>query len=274
MLRAYLKSIADAIRTKLGITNTINAQEFPNKVNEVYDKGKTDENNAFWDKFTLNGTRNWYAYAFSGFTDECIRPNRKIVPRGCATSDNIPAYANMFHYNSYVKKVEAQYFDFSNINTDKFKISQTTYQQGNRQICHYCSELEEFEDVGMPAGYYYYTWNRCTNLHTIAVIRSKETTLYTNAFNYCNALQNVRFEGEIGRNLSISYSPLSVESVKDIILHLVDYKGTENEYAYTVTFKSTAFAKLEAEGATAEYDGTACTWAELIGFKKWNLVKA
>lgn len=43
MLRAYLKSIADAIRTKLGITSSINAQEFPNKVNEVYDKGRTDE---------------------------------------------------------------------------------------------------------------------------------------------------------------------------------------------------------------------------------------
>lgn len=274
MLRAYLKSIADAIRTKLGITSSINAQEFPNKVNEVYEKGKTDEKNAFWDKFTQNGERKVYDYAFCGFTDEYIRPNRKIIPVGCDTSDNIPSYAFMFFHNSYIKKVEAQYFDFSNINTDKFKISQTTYAQGNRQICHYCSELEEFEDVGMPAGYYYYTWSRCGKLHTIELIRSNADTRFDSAFSICSSLKNVRFEGEIGRNLSISYSPLSIESIKDIILHLVDYKGTENEYAYTVTFKSTAFAKLEAEGATAEYDGTACTWAELIGFKKWNLVKA
>lgn len=271
MLRAYLKSIADAIRAKLGITSSINAQEFPNKVNEVYEKGKTDENNAFWDKFTLNGERTWYGYAFIGFTDEYIRPNRKIIPVGCATSDNIPSYAYMFYHNSYIKKVEAQYFDFSNINTDKFKISQTAHQQGNRQICHDCSKLEEFEDVGMPAGYYYYTWARCGKLHTIELIRSNADTRFESAFSTCSSLKNVRFEGEIGRNLSISYSPLSMESLKSIISHLVDYKGTENEGTYTLTLKDTCKTALESDTEMIEFNGQTYTYFNLITAKGWNL---
>lgn len=238
---------------------------------EVYEKGRTDENNAFWDKFTLNGTRNWYGYAFTGFTDEYIRPNRKIIPVGCATSDNIPSYAYMFMHNSYIKKVEAQYFDFSNINTDKFKISQTTYQQGNRQICHYCSELEEFEDVGMPAGYYYYTWARCGKLHTIELIRSNADTRFESAFSTCSSLKNVRFEGEIGRNLSISYSPLSMESLKSIISHLVDYKGTASEGAYTLTLKDTCKAALEADTEIVSFNGQNYTYFNLITAKGWNL---
>jgi hypothetical protein len=88
------------------------------------------------------------------------------------------------------------------------------------------------------------------------------------------ALTNVTFEGVIGRNINFSASPLSVESMKSVITHLKDCSGTTSEYTYTVTFKSSAFSVLEAEGATAEYNGVACTWAELIDNKKWNLVKA
>ena len=61
--------------------------------------------------------------------------------------------------------------------------------------------------------------------------------------------------------------------MKNIITCLKDYTGS-SEYTYTVTFKTSAFNVLESEGATAEYNGIACTWAELIDNKKWNLVKA
>ncbi|MBR1969588.1 MAG: hypothetical protein IKA17_04450 [Clostridia bacterium] len=261
--------IADNIRSKTGGTEALSLDGMANGINEVYDKGRTDEQNAFWDKFTQNGERNWYAYAFIGFTDECIRPNRKIVPRGCATADNIPSYAYMFHYNSYIKKVEKKYFDFSNINTDKFNISQTTHQLGNRQICHYCTALEEFEDVGMPAGYYYYTWARCGKLHTIELIRSNADTHFESAFSVCSSLKNVRFEGEIGRNLSISYSPLSVESVKDIILHLKDYSGTENAGVYTLTLKDTCKTAMANLGAIPEFNNK--TYDAYITDIGWNL---
>ena len=39
MLKQYLSNIANAIRSKLGTTDKVNAQDFADKINEVYDKG-------------------------------------------------------------------------------------------------------------------------------------------------------------------------------------------------------------------------------------------
>lgn len=39
MLKEYLKNIADVIRTKLGTSDKVNAQDFPDKITEVYDNG-------------------------------------------------------------------------------------------------------------------------------------------------------------------------------------------------------------------------------------------
>jgi hypothetical protein len=52
---------------------------------------------------------------------------------------------------------------------------------------------------------------------------------------------------------------------------LKDYSGTSNENVYTITFSTDCKTALEAEGATAEYNGQPCTWTELIAYKKWNL---
>ena len=65
MLREYLKTIADAIREKLGTTEKINAQEFANKVNKVYEKGRSDRYDFFWDNFQNYGNRKQYVYAFA-----------------------------------------------------------------------------------------------------------------------------------------------------------------------------------------------------------------
>lgn len=70
-------------------------------------------------------------------------------------------------------------------------------------------------------------------------------------------------------SLSFSYSPLTVESMKSIITALKDYSGTTSEYTYKITFSSACVTALEAEGATAEYNGEACTWTDLIENKKW-----
>ncbi len=88
------------------------------------------------------------------------------------------------------------------------------------------------------------------------------------------ALEELNIKGVIAPSISFQHSPLSVASLKKVVSCLKDYNGTTNEYKYTVTFKTSAFNALETEGATAEYNEVACTWAELIDNKKWNLVKA
>jgi hypothetical protein len=116
----------------------------------------------------------------------------------------------------------------------------------------------------------------CYKLKKIADLEIRETAAWTNRtpFFDSRALEELNIKGVIAPSVSFQYSPLSVVSLKKVISCLKDYNGTTNEYKYTVTFKTSAFNALETEGATAEYNGVACTWAELIGYKKWNLVKA
>ncbi len=103
---------------------------------------------------------------------------------------------------------------------------------------------------------------------------SEATDVSSDPFYQATALTDITLTGVLAKSLSFAYSPLNVVSMKSIISCLKDYNGTTSEHTYTITFKSSAFAKLEAEGATAEYNGVACTWRELIDNKKWNLTLA
>jgi hypothetical protein len=121
-------------------------------------------------------------------------------------------------------------------------------------------------------------WNSQTT--TIPELNISETTNVSNdPFYKATALKNIKLTGVLAKTLSFAYSPLSVDSIKSIVSCLKDYSGLTDdggntlEHKYTVTFKSSAFSALESEGATAEYNGVACTWAELVDNKKWNLVK-
>ena len=226
----------------------------------VYDAGKKAENDRFWDDITNNGTRTSYQYGFARWGNEYIRPNIQI-----RISERLN-YQHMFYECPNLKKVEAEYFYFNLPSS----VSQTERDYGHRSLFDGCSKLEEVEDLNLRAAIYYRTWYGCVSLRKIAVIRSLKETVYTNPFANCTSLTDVTFEGFIGTNISFSASPLSVASLKSLISCLYDYSGG-TEYGTTLTLKASAFAELEAEGATAEYNGLPCTWAEYIDNKKWNL---
>jgi hypothetical protein len=91
-------------------------------------------------------------------------------------------------------------------------------------------------------------FNGCTKLVTIRTLildATKQT--FNNYFLSCKALKNITFEGEIIRDIDFSYSPLSVDSMKNVIGHLAKFVGTENELSYTVTFTDECWAALEAD---------------------------
>lgn len=224
-------------------------------VPKVYEAGKKAAHSDFWDAFQNNGKRTDYTQAFSyeGWTNKNFNPKYVIKPTNAT---------QMFYRNQVLsEEVEGVInADFSN-----------------------CTNLTQaFQD-----------FNKITRLGTLDL---RKVTVATNAFAFMSALQkidkiildesslafgftscislsDVTIEGVVGNSMSFKTSPLTIGSMKSVISHLKDYSGTENEYTYTVTFKSSEFSALEAEGATAEYNGVACTWAELIDNKKWNLVK-
>lgn len=215
-------------------------------VPKVYAAGKQAEYDRFWNCITDNGTRTSYQYAFSRWNAEYIRPPVKLV------STEAGSLANTFMYCSRLKRVEAAYFDF-------FQVPRGKYQsQGAYYTFVSCAALEEIEDIGLPAlREYCYTFAYCGSLRRIACLRCDENTVFTNTFQSCNKLEDIRFEGVIGKSIDFSCSPLNGESVQSVIDHLADLTG---ETAQTLTFHATVGAALTEEQKAA------------ITAKNWTLV--
>lgn len=111
----------------------------------------------------------------------------------------------------------------------------------------------------------YYLFQRATNLKTIRKLITHRNRSYTNMFEQCNALENIVFEGEIGGSINFSWSPLTVESMKSVITHLVNFAGTSSEGKYTVTFTSTCWENLEADSKAPNGD----TWKNYVASLGW-----
>ena len=134
----------------------------------------------------------------------------------------------------------------------------------------YISRLPELDLRNVPSLESLIRSNRVETIDKI-ILNNEGDQAISVAFTSCSRLKNIEFDGVIGRAASFSVSPLSVKSTKSIITHLKNYAGTDSEYAYTVTFKASAFETLEAEGATSPNGNT---WAEYIDDLKWNLTLA
>lgn len=225
---------------------------------KVYDSGYSQAESDMWDAITNNNTRTNYREAFRQWGGEYFRPPFPITLR----NDSGTSY--MF-CGAKVKKFEKGYFDFSKLNPSTYGYDITSYYY----MFQSCPNLEEFEDIGMPAGGYYFTWMECTKLKKVEVVRSTAGCTFSNPFKNCYALEELTIDGEIGKTVVFTQnSKLTIDSLKSIINALVDYSGTENEFSYTLTLNSGCLATLEAEGATSPNGNT---WVEYIDDKKWNL---
>ena len=195
----------------------------------------------FHKAFTGNNTRTRYQGAFtqSDFSglefDPPIKPNTGETVFQNYNGEELPCGV-----------------DFSNI------VSSSTSAQFT---CRYAAKLKEFPDLNWGVQERYGgTWQGCTLLETIAVIRCNENTIFPSAFSGCSGLINVTFDGTIGQNdLNFTQSTkLSDKSLIDIVSHLKDYSGDTSGTQHTITLGSANIAKLEAtpEGEAAIAEAT------------------
>ena len=175
---------------------------------EGYENGYSKAESDFWDVIQESGKRTEYTYAFSRWADEYIRPKYKVILK------NAGSQKNMFYMNKYVKKIEAAYFD----------LSQLPRGTNDNQSFSYCftssSALEEIEDIGMQASYSYaYAFAYCAKLKKIAMVRVDETTQgLGNAFSGCHVLESVTFEGVIGISINLQWcTKLNLASMQNIV---------------------------------------------------------
>ena len=201
---------------------------------KIFDAGKQAEYDRFWDEFQEYGNRTNYSGAFSygGWNDKTYNPKYTIRPSSCN---------NLFQANTAI--------------TDTKVAIDLTHPGGNQKF-------------GL--------FNNASKLVTIRKLIVNESTVFTtsagnNSFSGCKALKNITFEGTIGRNIDFSDCPLSVESMVNVITHLAYYRGTENEYKYTVKFSDACWEALE----NSDYDHTGHfafgeTWRDGCGYFGWN----
>lgn len=216
ILQEKLKSIANAIREKLGTTELIVPNDFASKIDDVYNAGKQAEQDRFWDEFQNYGERTGYSYAFysTGFDDLIYNPKYPIILTGKTSA------GNMYAYNTIITDTKVDIiFSGSDISTNMM-------------------------------------FYGATKLKTIKKIVFNETTqIATNTFTNTSNLENLTVEGVIAQSLYIHYSTkITHDSIMSVINHLKDYSGSGT--TYTLNLGENNLAKLtDTEKAVATQKG-------------------
>ena len=193
----------------------------------------------FHKAFTGNNTRTRYAGAFAQSDFSGLKFDPPIKPN---TGETL--------FQNYNGEELPCGVDFSNI------VSSSTSAQFTFR---YAEKLKRVPDLNWCVQERYGgTWQGCTLLETIAVIRCNENTIFPAAFSGCSGLINVTFEGTIGQNdLNFTQSTkLSHDSLMGIINALKDYSGSGTTHTVTLGSANLSADKLsDAEKAIATEKG-------------------
>lgn len=190
-------------------------------VPKVYEAGQRDVEKMF----TCDGTRYYYAYGFmqqdwSGFTF-----SKPLVPSG--------SVYNMFasYKGEYLPK---------NVDLSKAAVTGTDAAR----LFYYASNLLEADCMGLKAGAALSSVFRgCEKLKKITGLNSNESNTFSSTFLECYALEEIEINGVIGTDISFQDSPLTVETMTNIMLSLKDYSGSGT--THTLKFEESRLAMLD-----------------------------
>lgn len=253
----HYTDIATAIREKTGSTAQMKPAEMAGQIGgiksyaEGYEAGQTAEYDRFWDALQENGQRKNYDYTFYRWTAENFKPKYPIRPTdGGATW--------LLCYSTVTDRRYLDLIDFSqsyNVTSPFDSTIMPTFG---------VVDLSSVGSGKTVTNLFRYN----SKIHTIEKIVVHEGIKYSQWFSGDSSLANVTFEGVIGQDgLNFNWSPLSTESMKNIILHLKNLIGTANEHAFTIKFSDACWAALDAEGNTAP---GGVTWKSYVDSLGWN----
>lgn len=234
------------------------AENFEIIADAVYDKGKKDEYDAFWDVFQQNGKRNHYGYGICGlgWTVDTFKPKYDMT--------NLTSATFMF-CNSGIRASLADILDECGVEWSLTGCTSITY-------CFRTSQFTELPTVdGSSATSWGYLFADMSYLKTIQKLvfpSSTTATTFSNAFYRTIALENINeIEGTIKRTIDFQHSPLNVATMKRIIEHLENYSGTSSSGTNILTFNADCWTRLEADSSAP--DGG--TWSEYVQNLGWSI---
>lgn len=255
MLLSVYKAVCDKIRALLGLTDTITADEIPDKLDEVYEAGKDAEWNKFWDDFQDNGNRRKYGYAFYGkeWNDKTFKPKYDIIIEGTDSHSGYSVFGM------------AGITDLAEIcRKQDIIIDGTNYKPNNPQDwfanCYYLTRTPPIP-VHDKFGYGWFYGN-CKKLHTVEGFYVSENTTFTvNAFNGCTELQNLNIVGTIGQSgLDLHWSTkLTHASLMNVINCLKNFNEVILENCPVTAWNAfelpTTHTLVEGEKYSLTYEG-------------------
>lgn len=212
--------------------------------NEGFTDGKQAEYDRFWDAYQQQGNRTDYTQAFvRAWTDEIFRPKYHIKPTNMS---------GMFQYSAITDL------------KDKLETLGVTLDTSNCTSLIQAFQYAEIThiptiDARLSTNMAYTFGSGCKVVAIDKLIVSETTPIVDSTFGTARDLQNITFEGTIGRSINLQWSPLTKESMKSVVAAL---SGTAT--GLTASFKKTA-----AEAAFTEDE-----WNALVATKSnWTFTK-
>lgn len=260
-LTDFLTSLAGKFRSKLGTTGAINPQDFDSKVDEVYEKGKSDEYDRFWDTFQDNGNRTFYKQSFHEkyWTAENFKPKYGGTVTNAYqmfySADNLPITDLTQPIGN-----ASEPFDFSECTSYDYWISNSNIIKVPKI------------DLSKAKSGAYYLFVDAKKLETVTELAFPDTPLsYSggptrNAFNNCYSLKNMNVTGTIcNTGFDLHWSTLlTTESLLSILTALS--KDSAVATGLSITLPTAAQEKINASTACTEQYNAALSAGWTIAF--------
>ncbi len=220
---------------------TINAQDFPDKIAEVYEAGKSEGGGTDW---------LYYATNCNAIYTGAVFPEKAEIVIKVKGATN---YSFMFNNTQNIKSIKMiSETQDTVVDVDRFCTARFDLDKA--------LELVDFTEFNKKYSNIFNMFYNQTKLKTIlGAMDLSSCTNTSNAFSSCSALEDIEFEKETIK-ISIyftSCSLLSAESIQSIIDGLADLTGST---AQTLTVHATVGAKITDEQKAA------------ISAKNWTLV--
>ena len=236
-------------------TDSIQLDIMPEKIDEVYEAGKSEEWNKFWDVYQRNGTRRNYhsAFAGEGWHKDTFKPKYLIAPNAVWGAKNLFYHFGLGYTDVLDFREVAHWFDFTNVDDasnmfDSAKINHIEIDLSNK-----CTNLN---------GCFSCEWNKTGRTH-ITLKVSEKCTSYSSTFAYCGELTHLFFMdgSKIAGSMGVSTATgLVKESIESVIRALWD--GASGK---TLTLSKTAV--INAFGSTTSQE-----WLNLVATKSnWTI---
>lgn len=246
-LTCFLTSLADTFRRVLESGEKINPQDFFKKVDDVYEKGKVEQYDLFWDTFLDFGNRTSYSNEFveKHWNDDNFRPkyDLKIVGPG-----------SNFASNSQFSRLKKGFFAKDDLKLDTSEMTGAyNFFKGNKKI----KELGEIDFSSCTfAGDVFCD---CESLEKISIVVNSNSP-FGDMFKNCISLVDLEVSGTIGKSSSNLKTCTNLS--KDSIISVINALGSGNGLSMTFSRDriNKVFETVEGMG-----DGvTSSQWQSLL----------